>query len=323
MPRSRVSRKCAVEGCGCWALRTHKYCAQHFRQWQENVTLGLSDPEPRLVGDLRERYKGRSCKSAAVKGGSYCSVHTQQFQENAAAAVDIAQAFSALLTRLDATPEDCPSQIQREVDLLAEMRKILVAHAEMASRTGWKGISVTSFVRLWLSSVSTANDLAKTRFVMENASAGDFDRLLSGVYRRIDGEARLPSAAARQELLPGIDETAARGAGTIDAQACGFPPAAVDPPTAEEQLADWLNKANVTLGCAVLSQVLNAYARESNLDHDLAVSLVTLADGLPEQPAQAQVTPEEMGRWVSALAEIVAQGPDITAVRQRLITVLS
>jgi hypothetical protein len=192
-------RKCAVEGCRAWAIRDQRYCAPHYHQWQENKRLGAPDPTPRIIGRNRRLCQVRSCKNLATAGGPYCTQHTQQFQEDAVSSEAIAEAFAELIAQLDAEAPDSLAMVQHEVDLLATVRKILVAHAEMASRTGWKGISAMTFIRLWLSSAATVNDLAKARFVIENATGNDIDRLLSGVYHRIDA-----GPVPEQRCLPGL-----------------------------------------------------------------------------------------------------------------------
>ncbi|NLF02468.1 MAG: hypothetical protein GX601_15985, partial [Anaerolineales bacterium] len=137
----------------------------HYHQWQHNLSLGVPDPLPKLVGRNRRLCKARGCKHMAIAHSDYCAKHADQYRDDAANSDAIAEGFATLLARLDDAAPDCIAVIQRELDLLASARRILVAHAEMSSRAGWKAISSMTFIRLWLSSAATVTDLAKARFV--------------------------------------------------------------------------------------------------------------------------------------------------------------
>ena len=228
-------RLCAVEGCRGWALRDQDYCYHHYRQWQQNLELGVPDPTPRLVGGKGPFCQARRCKRVAVPNSDYCAAHTAQLREGAESD-GVAEAFAALLARLDAhvarrdrVPEaalvheaalapdeaapDCLDILRRELDLLEAARKVLAEHATASSRTGWKLMSPMAFMRLWLSSAETVTSIVKARFVIETATTADFDRLLSGVYARIErqGPPLDQHPLTAQPLLPGLAEEVVEG----------------------------------------------------------------------------------------------------------------
>jgi len=111
------------------------------------------------------------------------------------------------------TAPDCLDILRRELDLLEAARKVLAEHAAASSRTGWKLMSPMAFMRLWLSSAETVTSIVKARFVIETATTADFDRLLSGVYARIERQGppldQRPLTA--QPLLPGLAEEVVEG----------------------------------------------------------------------------------------------------------------
>ncbi len=222
-------RLCAVEGCHGWALRDQEYCYQHHRQWQQNLELGVADPTPRLVGGQRRLCQARGCKRLAIAHSAYCAAHTAQIRE-AAEGEGVAKGFAALLARLNEavvrdasvvgdanvapeTAPDCLDILRRELDLLEAARKVLAEQAAASSRTGWKLMSPMAFMRLWLSSAETVTSIVKARFVIETATTADFDRLLSGVYARIERQGppldQRPLTA--QPLLPGLAEVVVEG----------------------------------------------------------------------------------------------------------------
>ena len=212
-------RVCKVEGCGSWTVRGHDYCNIHMQQWEDNLRVGAPDPRPRLMGVGSRICRARGCKRQALEHSRYCLMHARQLQVDATKTGAIAQGFAELLARLDAAAPDCLTTLQREIDLLTTARKLLIAQAELSSRTGWQAVSPMTFVRLWLSSAATVTELTKARFVMENATGADFDRLLGGVYNRIER-----SVPPEQEPLPGLLEQAG-GGGTrcVDARVGGAP----------------------------------------------------------------------------------------------------
>ena len=207
-------RACKVAGCGAWSVRGQVYCKIHLQQWQDNLRVGAADPTPRLMGPGPRLCRARGCRLQALAHSRYCLTHAQRLETDATIAEAITQQFAELVARLDVAAPDCLATLQREMDLLTMARKILVAHAEIASRSGWQGISPMTFVRLWLSSATTVTELTKARFVMENATGADFDRLLGGVYSRIER-----SVPPEQQPLPGLLEQAAGvGTGCVDAR---------------------------------------------------------------------------------------------------------
>jgi len=318
-PKPTPDRKCAVAGCRSWAVRDQPYCASHLRQWENNVRLGLADPSPRLIGRDRRYCQIRSCKRLALPNSPYCAFHAEEGKQETANAEIIASQFKALLDRLGTpSPADGLDVLERELHMLNAARQILIAHAESASRNGWKGISAMTFMRLWLSSATTATDLAKARFVMENADGGGLDRLLSGVYARIE-----QSPPPAQEPLPGMLPPPSE---TPLSQ--GRPPrrtgqgsgvgAATTFTTPEAQLSEWLVEANLTLGTDALQNVLRAAAREDAFDQPTIDQLHGLVQGLPFRAPDHPLTPAELGVRLSALTGIIDLAPDLSAVRDRL-----
>ena len=147
MARREEKRKCTVKGCRSWAVHGQVYCQTHYLQWRANVAAGKADPEPTLVGASSHRCVARNCRKVAIPGSRYCAEHTRMFQQNAASQAEITAGFEAMLRRVNAEAPDYVSQLAREVELLGDMRKILLSHAAMASRLGWKGLSAAAFVR--------------------------------------------------------------------------------------------------------------------------------------------------------------------------------
>ena len=200
--------------------------------------------------------------------------------------------------------------------MLDSARKILVAHAEMSSRSGWKAISPMTFIRLWLSSATTVTDVTKALFLMENATSADFDRLLSGVYSRIERgplptQTPLPLMPAPQDLT-------------------GFPlnlsGLCVEPQrrlaTPEDQLVEWLIEANATLGTPTVLQAMQAYATDRqdltgfplNLSGLCLDALLTLAESLPSRLPELSPSPTALSARLTTLAEIMQRSPNLEQV---------
>lgn len=205
--------RCALEGCNAWALRGKLYCFRHQQQYDQNVALGAEDPTPVLVGGKRIKCRVWGCQAVVVKDSEYCARHTAEGRgaslavgDAARTAATISEGFEALLAHLGTDAPDCLAVLQREVDMLTAARRILAAHARMSGRRGWKMMSPVAFMRLWIASAEAITNLTKARFVMENATSADFDRLLGGVYSRIEREGVVVEQRAlnNQPLLPGL-----------------------------------------------------------------------------------------------------------------------
>jgi len=345
-------RRCAVAGCNAWAIRNQEYCSAHYHQWQQNLRLGVPDAAPKLIGRSRRMCRARACTKLAIANSEYCAKHTEQYRAEAANTEAVAEGFATLLARLDDAAPDCIAVIQRELDLLASARRILVAHAEMSSRAGWKAISSMTFIRLWLSSAATVTDLAKARFVMETATSADFDRLLGGVYGRIEREAipeqqplpgmlpapqdpdpalqpslfadPTPSPCTRGEPQYSGARVGGQGSGSLSpvprGEGQGGGGTRLSSP--EEQLVEWLIDANAALGTRLVAQTMAALVAEAPkllvdppLDHVGAAALVALTDALPPVHVDAPPAPADLGARLSTLAEIMDQSPDLTEVR--------
>jgi hypothetical protein len=238
--------------------------------------------------------------------GPYCREHARVYQEAQETQSVVAAQFAALLAQLDANPPDCAGAVVRELDMLASARRILVAHADLCSRSGWRGLSPINFMRLWLSSASAANDLLKSRWVMETASGADIDRLLANVYNRVES-AQPPVQQALP--LPGFEPDE-----PVAAASCASPPTPIPP---EELLAIWLQEANGSLGSAALQRVAEAYARE-NPGSPAAAALGELARALPSVAAQRALTPSELADRLTLLADTMDRSPDLARVAQLL-----
>lgn len=299
----KKARHCKVTGCHAWTLRDEDYCASHYNQWQENLRVGVPDPEPRTVRRHRRLCAARSCRRLAVENSLYCPTHAAQVQADEDSAAVIAGAFDALVDRLDSAAPDSVTTILREQSLLDAARRILVAHARQSSRSGWRAISSMTFIRLWLASATTATELAKTRFLMENATGADLDRLLDSVYSRLD-----QSAPPEQRPLPGL---------------LAPPPTADQPlrPTAltspEEQLAEWLLEATPLIGTALVEQALRAASQSLALPP--TATLEGLATALPTVVHDQPPDPIVLSERLSTLSAIVAGGPTPDPVATRAI----
>ncbi len=293
-------RRCTVQGCHAWAVRGQPYCQPHHKQWQENLRSGAPDTEPRLVRRNRRLCAARSCRHLAVANSTYCPTHAAQVAADADNSEAMAEAFAALIAKLDTEAPDSLSVVIREADLLDAARRILVSHAEMSSRTGWKVLSSAAFVRLWLSSVATATDLAKTRFLIENASGADLDRLLDSVYTRLDST-QPPAQRPLPGLLVPADGAAAGGAAPRPLT------------TPHEQLAEWLLEANTALGTPLVRQALQA-ATEAE-EPERARSLVHLIAALPQVQREQPADPAALADRLSTLSAVIAASPDPQATR--------
>ena len=307
MPRPPTpGKRCAVDGCKAWAVRGETYCDPHLRQYQDNLRLGVPDPTPHLVGDMRRLCRTRSCKRLAIANSRYCRIHTQQIKDSEEASALIAAQFTELVRQLCTASADCLAALQRELDMLTAARKILVAHAEMSSRAGWKAISSMTFIRLWLASTDKANDLIKSRFVMENASGSDIDGLLAGVYKRIERQ----ELAVQQPLLGLAPPSASPSDSTPDR--------AVPLASPEDRLVEWLLEANCALGTRTVLLIAQACGDSSPDGQAPGGGLCAVASALPDRRVDQPPNPADLADRLGTLADTMQQKPDLDRVRQIL-----
>jgi hypothetical protein len=125
-------------------------------------------------------------------------MHAAQYHDPRGSVDLIAAEFDALAARLNEDPPDTLAAVMQELDLLKTVRKILVAYTEAGARSGWQALSALSFQRLWLSSATTANELLKTRYVIESAQAGHPVGPLTEAYDQLEAMPGL------QQLLKGV-----------------------------------------------------------------------------------------------------------------------
>ena len=200
MPKKHQSKRCAVQGCKAWSLPGGDYCASHQMQYENNREKGLADPTPHLLVRNRKLCKMRGCHRQVQPGSDYCPQHAKALADADAACDLAALSFLALRTTLSGTTETIAERIARELEMLDEARKVLITQSELSSRNGWRSLSPSTFVRLWVATADKANDLLRSQFVVENATSDDIDGMLSNVYKRLEG-----ARPALQQPLPGLE----------------------------------------------------------------------------------------------------------------------